>query len=201
MCSCFSGGPTLIAHTITSWDFGGGQHLAISIETRKEKGESYSAVRGFFRKYELYYVVADERDVVRLRTNYRGEQAYLYRIHMTPEGARALLLDYLRQVNLLAEHPRWYNALTHNCTTMIRYHMKEVGGSRPWDWRILANGRLDQLGYERGTIDTSLPFPELKQRSNITMKAQATGSAADFSARIRDGLPGGEGNSFSTQRE
>lgn len=197
----FFWGPTLIAHTITSWDFGGGQHLAISIETRKEKGESYSAVRGFFRKYELYYVVADERDVVRLRTNYRGEQAYLYRIHMTPEGSRALLLDYLRQVNLLAEHPRWYNALTHNCTTMIRYHMKEVGGSRPWDWRILANGRLDQLGYERGRIDTSLPFPELKQRSNITMKARAAGSAADFSARIRDGLPGGEGNSFSTQRE
>ena len=124
----FFWGPTLIAHTITSWDFGGGQHLAISIETRKEKGESYSAVRGFFRQYELYYVVADERDVVRLRTNYRGEQAYLYRIRMSTERARALLLDYLREVNLLAGQPRWYNALTHNCTTMIRYHVKEVGG-------------------------------------------------------------------------
>jgi len=196
----FFWGPTLIAHTITSWDFGGGQHLAVSIETRKEKGESYSAVRGFFRQYELYYVVADERDVVRLRTNYRGEQAYLYRIRMAPEDARALLVDYLREVNRLAEQPRWYNALTHNCTTMIRYHVKEIGGSQPWDWRILANGRLDELGYGRGTIDTSLPFPELKKRSNITEKAKAADSAPDFSVQIRDGLPGGEESPFSEKR-
>jgi len=195
----FFWGPTLIAHTITSWDFGGGQHLAISIETRKEKGESYSAVRGFFRQYELYYVVADERDVVRLRTNYRGEQAYLYRIRMAPEDARALLVDYLREVNRLAEQPRWYNALTHNCTTMIRYHVKEIGGSQPWDWRILANGRLDQFGYERGSIDTSLPFPELKKRSNITEKAKDADSAPDFSVQIRDGLPGGEESPFSSR--
>jgi hypothetical protein len=195
----FFWGSTLIAHTITSWDFGGGQHLAISIETRKEKGEFYSAVRGFFRQYELYYVVADERDVVRLRTNYRGEQAYLYRIRMSPEGARALLIDYLREANLLAGHPRWYNALTHNCTTMIRYHAKQVAEDRPWDWRILANGRLDQLGYERGTIDTNLPFPELKRRSNITEKAKAADSAPDFSVRIRYGLPGGEESSFSSR--
>jgi len=156
-------------------------------------------VRGFFRQYELYYVVADERDVVRLRTNYRGEQAYLYRIRMAPERARALLLDYLREVNRLAEQPRWYNALTHNCTTMIRYHVKEIGGSQPWDWRILANGRLDELGYGRGTIDTSLPFPELKKRSNITEKAKAADSAPDFSVQIRDGLPGGEESPFSSR--
>jgi hypothetical protein len=196
----FFWGPTLIAHTITSWDFGDGQHLAISIETRKEQGEFYSAVRGFFRQYELYYVVADERDVVRLRTNYRGEQAYLYRIRMKPEDARALLIDYLREVNLLAEHPRWYNALTHNCTTMIRYHVKEIGGSQPWDWRILANGRLDEFGYGRGTIDTSLPFPELKKRSKKTEKAKTAETAPDFSVRIRDGLPGGEGSFVPEER-
>ena len=109
---CFWG-PTLIAHTIASWEFADGPPLAISIETRKEKGESYSAVRGFFRQFELYYVVADERDLIRLRTNFRGEQVYLYRIRMSPEGARAVLLDYLKEVNRLAEQPRWYNALTH----------------------------------------------------------------------------------------
>ena len=90
-------GPTEIAHTIVSWDFDDGQHLAISIETRKQKGESYSAIRGFFRQYELYYVVADERDLVGLRTNYRGEQVYLYRIRVPPRQARALLVDYLDQ--------------------------------------------------------------------------------------------------------
>ena len=99
-------GPTLIAHTIASWDFADGQHLAISIETRKERGETYSAVLGFFRQYELYYVIADERDVIGVRTNHRGERVYLYHVHATAEASRALLLDYLRQVNDLVEHPR-----------------------------------------------------------------------------------------------
>jgi hypothetical protein len=183
-------GPTLIAHTITSWEFDDGQHLAISIETRKERGEDYSAVRGFFRQYELYYVVADERDVIRLRTNYRGERVYLYRLRIRPERGRALLLDFLQAVNRLAAQPRWYNALTHNCTTAIRYHAQQVAAGRPWDWRILANGRLDELGYERGQIDTSLPFAELKARSDITERAKAADAAADFSIRIREGLPG-----------
>jgi hypothetical protein len=185
-------GPTLIAHTITSWEFADGQHLAVSIETRKEKGESYSALLGFFRHYELYYVVADERDVVRLRTNYRGEQVYLYRLRMPVHQARAVLLDYLKEINRLADRPVWYNALTHNCTTTIRTHAQQVAAGRPWDWRILANGRLDELGYERGQIDTSLPFSELKARSDITEKARAADAAADFSRRIREGLPGAD---------
>jgi hypothetical protein len=183
-------GPTLIAHTITSWAFADGSHLAISIETRKEKGESYSATRGFFRQYELYYVVADERDVIRLRTNYRGERVYLYRVRMPLARVRAILLDYLAEVNRLAERPRWYNALTHNCTTVIRHHVQNVSPGNPWDWRILANGYLDELGYERGTIDTSLPFAELRARSEITAKAQAADPDAAFSQRLREGLPG-----------
>jgi hypothetical protein len=186
-------GPTLIAHTIASWEFADGQHLAVSIETRKEKGESYSALRGFFRQYELYYVVADERDVIRLRTNYRGERVYLYRLRAPLEAAKALLLDYLQEVNRLAEAPRWYNALTHNCTTAIRKHALAVSAGRPWDWRILANGRLDELGYERGQLDTSLPFAELKHRSDITARAKAADAASDFSRRIRLVPPGAGG--------
>lgn len=183
-------GPTLIAHTITSWEFDDVLPLAISIEARKEKGESYSALLGFFRQFELYYVVADERDVVGVRAVQRGERVYLYRIRMPLERARALLLDYLKEVNQLAEQPRWYNAFTHNCTTTIRYHAQHVAEGRPWDWRILLNGRLDELGYEQGRIDTSLPFPELKARSEITEKAKAAYSTPDFSRRIRVGLPG-----------
>jgi hypothetical protein len=182
-------GPTQIAHTIASWDFDDGQHLAISIETRKEKGESYSALRGFFRQYELYYVVADERDLIALRTNYRGEQVYLYRIRASTSQARALLVDYLRAVNHLAEHPRWYNALTQNCTTTIREHAQNAGSAGQFDWRLLANGRLDQLLYERGEINTRLPFEELRARSNITESAKLAGDSPDFSMRIRQGLP------------
>jgi uncharacterized protein DUF4105 len=182
-------GPTQIAHTIASWDFDDGQHLAISIETRKERGESYSAVRGFFRQYELYYVVADERDLVGLRTNYRGERVYLYHIRTPASQARALLIDYLKEVNHLAEHPQWYNALTQNCTTAIRGHAQNVGAGGRLDWRLLANGHLDELLYERGQIDTRLPFEELRARSNITARAKAAGDSPDFSARIRQGGP------------
>ena len=183
-------GPTEIAHTILSWDFDDGQHLAISIETRKEKGESYSALWGFFHQYEVYYVVADERDLVGLRTNYRGEQVYLYRIRATAPQARALLIDYLRQVNQLADHPEWYNALTQNCTTTIRGHAQNIGAGGSFDWRLLANGHLDELLYERGQIDTSLPLVDLRALSNITERAKSTDDSTDFSTRIRRGLPG-----------
>jgi hypothetical protein len=182
-------GPTEIAHTIVSWEFDDGQHLAISIETRKAKGESYSALRGFFRQYELYYVVADERDLVGLRTNYRGEQVYLYRLRLTASQARALLVDYLDEVNRLADHPEWYNALTQNCTTTIRGHVQNIGAGQRLDWRLFANGRVDELLYERGQIDTEIPFAELRARSNITERAKAAGDSADFSDRIRKGLP------------
>jgi hypothetical protein len=183
-------GPTLIAHTIVSWEFEDAPPLAISIETRKEKGEAYSAVLGFFRQFELYYVVADERDVVGLRTNHRGEHAFLYRVRMPVEVARELLVDYLEVIERLAHHPRWYNAFAQNCTTTIRVHLKHVGVARALNWRLFANGYLDELMYERGTIDTSLPLAELRRRSEITEKAKAAGSAADFSRRIREGLPG-----------
>jgi hypothetical protein len=182
-------GPAQIAHTIVSWEFDDGRHLAISIETRKERGESYSALRGFFRQYELYYVVGDERDLVGLRTNYRGEQVYLYRIRIPASQARALLVDYLDEVNRLADHPRWYNALTQNCTTTIRSHAQNAGAGGRLDWRLLANGHLDQLVYERGQIDTDLPFANLRARSNITERARAADDSPDFSARIRQGLP------------
>lgn len=182
-------GPTAIAHTIASWDFSDGSHLAVSIETRKERGESYSAIRGFFRQYELYYVVADERDVVRLRTNYRGERVYLYRTSIPVNVARAILLDYLREMNELSRKPRWYNALTHNCTTAINYHVMRVIGPRPWDWRILVNGRLDEMMYERGTISRTLPLEALRRESDITERAKAADKDQLFSRRIRDGLP------------
>jgi hypothetical protein len=184
-----SWGAAGIAHTISSWEFSDGRHLAISIETRKEEGEEYSAVLGFFRQFELYYVVADERDVVGARAGPRKEDLHLYRLRGTPAFARALLLDYLDEVNRLDRAPRWYNALTHNCTTQIRHHVEQIAPGNPFDWRILANGYLDQLGYERGQINTSMPFPEIRRRSDITARARAAGEREDFSAVIREGLP------------
>jgi hypothetical protein len=182
-------GPTLYAHTILSWDFEDAPPLAASIETRKEKGESYSALLGFFRQYELVYVLADERDVVRLRTNYRGERVFLYRLATSRAGARALLEQYLDEANTLAREPAWYNAFTDNCTTAIWRNVRALSPGNPFDWRLLANGHLDRMLYERGRVDTSLPFAELRQRSDITERAKACGSRDDFSRCIREGLP------------
>ena len=178
-----------IAHTMVSFGFLNGDYVCFSIETRKEKGEAYSAVKGLFRQFELTYIVADERDLVRLRTNYRqGEEACLYRVRMTPEQGGTLLLDYLKRANTLRDRAEWYNAATDNCTTAIRTQ-RAAADRQPWDWRMLVNGHLDQLLYERGTIATHLPFAELKTQSLVNARAKAADQDPDFSKRIRQNLP------------
>jgi len=182
-------GPRAIAHTILSWQFEGADPLAISIEVRKEEGEEYSAIRGFFRQFELYYVVADERDLIRLRTNVRNEDVYLYRLRTPPARARALLLDYLSKVNRLAKKPDWYNAFTHNCTTTIFLHVRDLGIRFSWNWKMFLNGYLDESLYEQGIINRSLPFDQLRERSAISSVARKIESPAEFSISIRRGLP------------
>ena len=182
-------GPTKIAHTLMSFGFGDEGYVCISIETRKEVGEEYSAVKGFFRQFELIYIVADERDLVRLRTNYRNENVYLYRLNVDQEMIRSVFMDYFKQINRLNQQPGWYNALTQNCTTVIRGHSRPYTHAK-WDWRLLLNGYLDEKIYEQYKVDGDLTFKEYKERSHINQRAKHTGSALDFSRRIRVGLPG-----------
>jgi hypothetical protein len=182
-------GPTMIAHTIMSWEFSDGRHLAVSIETRKEQGEEYSALLGFYRQFELYYVVADERDVIGVRTDHRGEQVFLYRLRTPYDRSRALLERYLRRVDALNETPDWYNAFSKNCTTVIFDHVRPIVGKVPFDYRMLVNGQLDQLMYEREAFNQDLPFAELREVSEITDASIAADGAEDFSERIRVGLP------------
>lgn len=182
-------GAPMIAHTIMSWEFDDGRHLAVSIETRKEVGEEYSAVLGFFRQFELYYVVADERDVIRVRTDFRGETVHVYRLSASPQNARRLLEDYIESINELVTEPAWYNALTQNCTTSIWRHVHKLDADFGWDWRILANGSAEAMLYMRGSIENSMPFEELRRVSDVTGTAREAGGAEDFSSRIRRGLP------------
>ena len=183
-------GSPAIAHTILSWDFAGSPPLAVSIETRKSKGESYSTLAGFFKQYELIYIAADERDVIQLRTTYRGETVYIYRTAIPLERARALLLDYIAAMNRLRSEPRFYNALLHNCTTSIVIHARHVAERRnPLDWRMVVNGYSDAMMYERGLLDRSLPFEGLRGLSEINARARAGGDQAEFSRLIRVGLP------------
>jgi Domain of unknown function (DUF4105) len=185
-------GSPWIAHPIVSFQFSDSLPLAFSIETRKVVGQSYSTLAGFYRQYELIYIPADERDVIRLRTNYRGEQVYLYRTTISAERARAIFVEYLKHLNRLHEHSEFYNAVTDNCTTNIRVANVGASGGKapPWNWRILLNGKGDELLYQRGALDRSISFPELKRRAQINERAKAANDAPDFSRQIRIGIPG-----------
>jgi hypothetical protein len=176
-----------IAHAIVSFGFADGQHLAFSIEIRKEKTESYSALAGFFRAYELSFIAADERDVVGVRTNVRGEDVRLYRLRVTPAQARALLLEYVAEADALAGTPRCYNSLTTNCTTQIFRMVRTLQPSLPMDYRVLLAGYLPDYVYDLGRLDTSIPFEVLRDRSHIRGKADSTDP--DFSKKIREGVP------------
>ena len=183
-------GSPWISHPIVSFQFADALPLCFSIETRKTVGQTYSAIRGFYRQFTLIYIASDERDVMRVRTNYRrGEDLYLYRTLASPEQARARFLEYIRTMNLLHEQPRWYNAVTSNCTTAIRAQ-RAADKRAPWDWRMLINGTADEMLYEHHAIATGgLPFAELKQRSLINERARAANDDPNFSRAIREGLP------------
>lgn len=184
-------GSPWMAHPMLSFQFADAPPVAMSIETRKEVGESYSAVGGLYRQFELIVIAADERDVWRLRTNYRkGEDLYLFHSTLTAAEARERFMEYVRTMNDMRDSPRWYNAVTTNCTTAIR--AQHPGTKRPpFDWRMLVNGKLDELLVEKGLIASDgLAFAELKKRALINPAAQAADKAPDFSKRIREGRPG-----------
>ena len=196
-------GSPWIAHPIVSFDFVNQGHVAMSIETREAVGQSYSAVRGFFRQYALAYNVSDERDVVRLRTNYRkDEEVYLFRTTAEPALARKVFLDYLQRVNDLHEHPEWYNALTNNCTTNIAVSIAEarhISVSR--DWRILLNGKMDEMLYEHNSLVTGgQPLPALREQAHINAAAKAADKSPDFSRLIREGRIGFGGDGRAVTR-
>lgn len=181
-----------IAHIMLSFGFRDGPPVAISIERRDERNEDYSAVKGLFKQYELFYVVADERDAVRLRTNIRHdppEQVHLYRLRGRRDDARRLFLEYMREINSLQQHPRFYNTLTTNCTTSIWLNARVNPGHAPFSWKVLLSGYLPEYLYGHGRLDTTGSFAELQRRSLINPAAVAANRASDFSRRIRAGPP------------
>jgi Domain of unknown function (DUF4105) len=185
-------GSPWIAHPIVSFQFADAPPLCFSIETRKRVGQSYSTIGGVYRQYTLIYIVADERDVIRLRSNYRHEDIYLYHLTASPARAQERFLEYVHSLNVLRTKPRWYNAITTNCTTSIRsqHPSKE---RIPWDWRILLNGKGDELLYKEGSLVTGgLPFAKLKAQSLINKRANEADQDPDFSRLIREGLPEGK---------
>lgn len=185
-----SWGPRHIAHTMLSFDFGDGEHLAFSIETRKERTESYSALKGFFREYELCIVAGDERDLVGLRTHVRKESVRLYRLNTPPPVAKGVLRDYVARINGLASHPEWYNALTDNCTTAMIGPLHRRSNRLPWSWKLIASGHLDELLYEQGLVDRTEPFEVMWKHALLNERAERVDLDGYFCRRIREAVPG-----------
>ncbi len=185
-------GGELLAHPILSFDFGAEGRVAFSIECRREVGEKFTPVGGLFKMFELSYLVGDERDFIRLRTNIRDEPVRLYRASYSEKRIREMFFETVGGLNVLKNRPRFYNSLTANCTTS--YWSQAPAGKRArFDYRLLLNGKLESLLYERRVIvSNGLPLEELVERASINEAAKAAHDDPEFSARIRKGIPGFE---------
>lgn len=180
-----------IAHVMITFGFQEKDFVTFSIETRKEIGEGYSTVKGFFKQYELIFIAGDERDLIRVRTDYRNptEDVYLYRTRMPPETARKFFMEYVREINSLKQHAQWYNTLTSNCTMDIIRLIRDYGGRATYNWKVLLSGYTPLYAYELGGLDTDIPFAELRKLSYVNPKARALGDDPEFSRKLREGLP------------
>lgn len=177
-----------IAHTMLSFGIDDGSHLSVSAEVRQEVGEEYSATMGLANELELMYVVADERDLIRLRTHHRDADVYVYPTVASPQQAQALFVNVMQRVNKLAARPEFYNTLTNNCTTNIRRHIEELRPNRVrWSWQVLLPGHSDRYAYDLGLLDQRIPFDDLKEVAHVNGVVDQHYDAVDFSARIRSG--------------
>lgn len=179
-----------IAHTLVAFNFDDGRRIVFSLEIRKERTEQFSAVAGFFRQYEEVLVAADERDIVRVRTNVRGEDDYLYRLVLDRPLLRKTFLAYVQRANRLERVPEFYNTVSSNCTTILYDIARGIEPDLPIDYRLLLSGYFAEYAYDHGALVPGVPFDNLKAAGRITQRALASGDSADFSAAIRAGIPG-----------
>ncbi|CAM4514172.1 Lnb N-terminal periplasmic domain-containing protein [Corallococcus exiguus] len=174
------------AHTMVSFGFQDGRHVVFSVEVRREQGETFSALGGLFRRFEITYVVGDERDLVQLRSNFRHDDVYVYPVNASKERITAFFMDMVQRMNGLHTQPEFYDTLTSNCTTNLVHHFEKVATKNvPYDHRTLMPAFSDALAYELGIIDTDAPLEQVRQRYHINARALAAQGRDDFSARIR----------------
>lgn len=182
-----------IAHTMLSFGFSDGQYLTLSVETRKEIDESFSSLGGFFRKYELIFIAADEKDIIYTRSNVRKEDVYIYPIKYDKAKMQALLLNYLQTGESLNERPRWYHTILSNCTTVIYDLVRDID-IVPLDYRLLASGRLPTYLYEYRLIDNNYSMSKWRQMAYINPKVNDYNdfnpiTSQEYSRAIRQNLP------------
>ena len=179
-----------IAHMLISFGFDDGEHVVFSVEIRRERIESFSEIGGFFKEFELSVIAADERDVIRVRTNVRGEDTYLYRLRMPVAAMRSLFLGYIDEANTLVRTPRFYNTVTVNCTTLVYQMMQRIVGYLPLSYRLIFSGYLPGYVYRVGGLDQRYSIKELRALGRISERARESDRSDTFSADIRRGIPG-----------
>ncbi|WP_084070575.1 DUF4105 domain-containing protein [Pandoraea vervacti] len=179
-----------IAHTLVSFGFADGKRVVFSIEIRKKQGQKFSAIGGFFKDFEATLVAADERDILRVRSNVRGETTYLYRLNIPPQALRQVFLGYLERARELDSEPAWYNTLTSNCTTIVFEIARLIAPGLPLDYRLLLSGYFAEYAYDQGGLTPGFTYAQLHERGDFVQRALAAGDSPDFSTRIREGVPG-----------
>lgn len=178
-----------IAHVLLSFGFADGTHLVFSVEVRRGKTQTFSEIGGFFKEFELCVIAADERDIVRLRTNMRREQTYLYRLRLERAQMRSLFLCYLAEANELARRPRFYHTLSGNCTILVYRMLRRVIGPLPLSYRLWLSGYLPEYMYGVGRLDMRYPLEELRALGYISERGRIADQSAAYSADIRAGIP------------
>lgn len=174
------------AHTFLSFGFGNGEYVAISVEIRKEQGESFSPLRGLLRQYELTYIIGDERDLIGLRANHRHDDVHLYPTRITPDAARTLFVSMLERANAVAAKPEFYNTLSNTCTTNIVDHVNLIAPDPiPFSYKTVLPAYSDDLAFDLGMIDTDLPREQFRAAFRINDLALEYADSADFSEAIR----------------
>jgi hypothetical protein len=175
-----------MAHTFLSFGFADGEYVAVSVEARKEQGETYSPAQGFFRHYETIFAIGDETDVIGLRTGVYRDPVYLFPIKAPPEQVRALFESILHDANALAERPQFYNTALNTCHLRILRHVNSLRAERiGLDWRNYFPGRSDELALELGLLDFDGTVEEARQRFRINERSQMSASSKAWSRQIR----------------
>ena len=177
------------AHSFVSFGFADSQFVAISVEARREPGETYDAVKGLFKRFELIYVVGDERDLIGQRAAYSTDRVYLYPIKATPEKMRAMFVAMLERANKLRAQPEFYNTLTNNCTSNVVAHVNQIAPNTvPSGIKTILPGYTDEVAHRLGLIDTRLDIVTARERFLVNEQAKRFIRDPRFSSRIRQPL-------------
>lgn len=183
----FSGIPGS-AHTFLSFEFEDNVFVSVSVEIRKEKGESFHPIKGLLNQYEIMYVWADEKDVIDLRINHRKDQVFLYPMKAGPEKTRELFLSIIDRTNKLYGEAEFYNTLFNTCTTNIVDHVNLISPKTipTIDTSVFFPENSDLLAYELGLIDTNLSADKIREKFNINKKGEMYRNDPNFSVKIRE---------------